>query len=341
MKKGRHPQKYYSIKYDIGGTMACEEEHIEVVDVESSESDDSETGQRETMERDSGNEEGDEDSDDVDEGGRVVEQDQDQELTDESEGEGDETTERCWLDAYITEIGETVWCGKEEDPQRQCWRRVDALTEDIRKEATHETTFKNIRIKDEATELDIFWALMPLKLDDLLKIVRDGADKANCKLVWDADHINAALYVIFGGAQFKDMTDLWSVKRKEMMPAPDFGLFLSRDRFQKMLRYWARGPSGTSEKLKDNPWEEVDYWMRAFNKCRREELEVGTNVTPDEMMFAWRGKKRNGGIPHLSFLKRKPIPLGTESKVVCERTFGLCMYVEVQKGKVAMARKKL
>jgi hypothetical protein len=73
VKKGRHPQKY-SIKYDVGGTMSCEEEHIEVVDVESSESDDSETGQRETMERDSDNEEGEEDSDDADEGGRVVEQ---------------------------------------------------------------------------------------------------------------------------------------------------------------------------------------------------------------------------------------------------------------------------
>ncbi len=114
---------------------------------------------------------------------------------------------------------------------------------------------------------------------------------------------------------FKDMTDLWSVKRKGMMPVPDFGLFLSRDRFRRILWYWARGPEGTSENLKDNPWEEVDYWVCGFNKNRREEIEVGTNVTPDEMTFAWRGKKGNGGIPHLSFLKRKPIPLGTESKV--------------------------
>jgi hypothetical protein len=89
-------------------------------------------------------------------------------------------------------------------------------------------------------------------------------------------------------------------------------LYLSRDRFKRILRYWARGPRGTSEKLKNNPWEEVDYWVRAFNKSRKDELEVGTNVTPDEMMFAWRGKKGNGGIPHLSFLQRKPIPLGTE-----------------------------
>ncbi len=34
-----------------------------------------------------------------------------------------------------------------------------------------------------------------------------------------------------------------------------------------------------------------------LNKARREELEVGTDVTPDEMMFAWRGEKGNGRIP--------------------------------------------
>ncbi len=112
--------------------------------------------------------------------------------------------------------------------------------------------------------------------------------------MWEAEHINAALCIIFGGAQFKDMTDLWSIRRKGMTPAPDFGLFLSRDRFKNILRYWARGPEGTSEKLRNIPWEEVGYWVRAFNKSRREEIEVGTNVTPDEMMFAWRGKKGMG-----------------------------------------------
>ncbi len=125
-----------------------------------------------------------------------------------------------------------------------------------------------------------------------------------------------------------------------MMPAPDFGLYLSRDRFKRILRYWARGPRGTSEKLKENPWEEVDYWVRAFNKNRKEVLEVGTNVTPDEMMLHGGAKKGMGEYRICLFLKRKSIPLGTESKVVCERTFGLYMYLEVQKGKVAMARKK-
>jgi hypothetical protein len=228
VKKRRMPQKY-SVKYDIGGTMTCEQDHIENAGVEESDTDESMNDEQKEQESDVENDVNEEDNEtdnEDDEGGRVMEQDQDQELTDESEGEGDGTTERCWLHAEITEIGETVWCGKEDDPERQCWRRVDGLTVDVRTEETKETTLKNLRINDNTTELEIFWALMPLKEEDLLKIIRDGAEEARCGLVWDVHHVHAALCVIFGGAQFKDMTDLWSVKRKGMMPAPDFGLFL-------------------------------------------------------------------------------------------------------------------
>jgi hypothetical protein len=242
-------------------------------------------GEQQEMGSDVKSQDNDEDNDtdnEADEGGIVPEEDRDNEVTDESEGEGEGATHRDWRAAEITEIGETVWCGKEDDPGRQCWRRVDGINVDARTEETRDTRLKNVRITDNTTELEMFWALMPLKEEELLKIVRDGADKEKSRLGWEVEHIHAALCVIFGGAQFKDMTDLWSAKRKGMMPAPDFGLYLSRDRFRKKLRYWARGPDGTSEKLRNNPWEEVDYWVRAFNKNRREEIEVGTNVTPDE-----------------------------------------------------------
>jgi Ni/Co efflux regulator RcnB len=222
------PQKY-SVKYDIGGTMACEEDHIENAGVEESDSDASRNDEGQEQDSDVENEVNEEDNDTDnadDEGGKVMEQDQDQEVTDDSEGEGDDNTERVWMDAEITEIGETLWCGKEDDPGRQCWRRVDGLPVDVRTEEIKDSRLKNLRITDNTTELEIFWALMPLKEEDLLKIIRDGAEEARCGLVWDVHHVHAALCVIFGGAQFKDMTDLWSVKRKGMMPAPDFGLFL-------------------------------------------------------------------------------------------------------------------
>ncbi len=58
------------------------------------------------------------------------------------------------------------------------------------------------------------------------------------------------------------------------------------------------------------------------------------------MMLEWKGNSRNRGLPHLSFIKRKPQPLGTEFKSVCEGTLGMSVFIEIQKGKVRMARKK-
>jgi hypothetical protein len=182
--------------------MACEEEHIEIAGVEESDSDDSEHEDVGEQESDPENEDVDTDNE-ADEGGIVLQNDQDNEDTDESEGEKDGETDRDYREAEITEIGETVWCGKEDDPGRQCWRRVECLKEDVRTEDIQETRFKNIRINDQTTELDIFWTLMPLKAEDLLQIIRDGADDANDKRKWDVDHVHAALCVIFGGAQFK------------------------------------------------------------------------------------------------------------------------------------------
>jgi hypothetical protein len=46
---------------------------------------------------------------------------------------------------------------------------------------------------------------MPLSPEKLLGIVREDADKANCLLTWKLDNILAALCIIFGGAQFKDL----------------------------------------------------------------------------------------------------------------------------------------
>ena len=40
-------------------------------------------------------------------------------------------------------------------------------------------------------------------------------------------------------------TDLWATEYKGMLAPPDFVRVLSYDRFQRILRYLARGPDGT------------------------------------------------------------------------------------------------
>ena len=44
-------------------------------------------------------------------------------------------------------------------------------------------------------------------------------------------------------------------------------------------------------------------------------------------------------MPHLSHVPRKPKPLGAEIKSLCDGVFGCMLFLELQEGKVCMARK--
>ncbi len=58
-------------------------------------------------------------------------------------------------------------------------------------------------------------------------------------------------------------------------------------------------------------------------------------------MIEWRGESGFGGLPHLSYIKRKPKPLGTELKSACEGTMGMCINIEIQKGKIANGKEEM
>ena len=248
VKKRRQAQEYM-IRYDNAESMRGVEEHIETAQDEGESDNDSEEA-KDNMDRDSDNASTDMELDAV---VRAQLQDNDNEVTDDEAGEVCEGEENEMTEGVA--MGETVTKGDDDDPKKKTWTRIAALPTDPRTEERQETTFKNLRIHDDTTELDIFLALLPLSPETLLQIVRDGGDRTNCKYKWNLEHILSALCIIFGAGQFKEGTDLWSVKRKGMMPGPDFGLYLSRDRFEKILRFWAYGPDGTEAKLPENPWE--------------------------------------------------------------------------------------
>ena len=47
-----------------------------------------------------------------------------------------------------------------------------------------------------------------------------------------------------------------------------------------------------------------------------------------------------GNLPNVSFISRKPQPLGTKFKVVCDSRTGIMIYVEIQRGKDGMSDAK-
>ena len=57
----------------------------------------------------------------------------------------------------------------------------------------------------------------------------------------------------------------------------------------------------------------------------------------DESMSAFKPRTtKTGGLPNISFIARKPEPLGTEFKTVCCALSGLMLHMEIQRGKAGM-----
>ena len=124
-----------------------------------------------------------------------------------------------------------------------------------------------------------------------------------------------------------------------MLAPPDFGRVLSYDRFQRILRYLARGPDGTEALKEADPWAEIRWMVDGFNNTRRIAFKCGWIVTPDESMIQWTGASGPPiGMPHMSFVPRKPVPLGCELKCAADGTSVVMMYIEVQEGKTRMMR---
>ncbi len=139
---------------------------------------------------------------------------------------------------------------------------MEAISKDSRQDIPdHDLSMKNMSITDDTEVVDIFWKMMPLDRDALCKIVRDRAEDIDDKKYrnWNVHHIDEAIKVIIGGAQFTTHTDLWATEYNGIMPPPDFGRYITKDRFMRVLRYWARGNLGVEHDLGHDPWGKCDH----------------------------------------------------------------------------------
>ena len=77
-------------------------------------------------------------------------------------------------------------------------------------------------------------------------------------------------------------------------------------------------------------WSEVSWVVSGFNRNRKKTVNPSWLICVDESMVAWTGQ----GCPHLSFVPRKPEPLGIEVKNACDGCSGVMLHLEIQDNKV-------
>lgn len=87
-------------------------------------------------------------------------------------------------------------------------------------------------------------------------------------------------------------------------------------------------------------WDIFIPVVEGFNDSRARIFKRAIRVVLDESMSGWRPKtSKRGGLPNITFLVRKPVPLGTEFKNSAGGASGCLLYLEVQEGKHAGAKK--
>ena len=116
---------------------------------------------------------------------------------------------------------------------------------------------------------------------------------------------------------------------------------MSKNRLKKMRELQALMYSTDEAELDPNdPWRYCRPPVRAFNRRRCTLIIPSWMLTLDESMSAWTGDEgvtpgvgsNSRPIPWLSFVVRKPEPLGAELKVVADGNVGCFLGVEIQEG---------
>ena len=120
----------------------------------------------------------------------------------------------------------------------------------------------------------------------------------------------------------------WSKEPQGIFHAMDFGRFMSRDRFECIIRLLQLSRD-------DCPDQQVLDFLDAVNKNLKDAVRPGTFLTLDESMIKSFHHDLKGKIKII----RKPRPIGNEIKNMSEAASNIVLHLELYEGKDVMQNK--
>ena len=135
-----------------------------------------------------------------------------------------------------------------------------------------------------------------------------------------------------------------SNKTDGIVTAVNASPYMSFTRFKYIKKIWMSQfemDLGEAHREK-NKWWRVGHLVDGFNNNRKVTVAASRVKVLDESMSAYRPQtSKTGNLHNISYIMRKPEPLGTELKTVASTTNnGPIIYAEVQEGKDAMKKKE-
>jgi len=136
-------------------------------------------------------------------------------------------------------------------------------------------------------------------------------------------------------------------KRPRLPRAQDYGFSMNRDRFEAVIRAFCAGAFDiyTDEDEKADPWVCVRNLIDSYNVRREKVVAPGDTLCIDEDTSRWtssasEAKYKLGGVPALTKMKLKPVPVSIMLKTLCDADSGIKLAIEIQEGKQRMTQKE-
>jgi hypothetical protein len=261
--------------------------------------------------------------------------------------------------AYVArkalDIGKTIIV--EHKKSKMTWKWT--LTEDhIPDKSTIEFEQVGLRGFDfenlsDSPAADVFFELWPGDYRQHLRVLNLWVAEHNAgirdrrktiKEVTHREYHHFLAILLYGCGYDEAGKDLWGVKNDypSVYGAPDLKQYtnMSYDRFKALKSLFHLAFTDPSTVDKSDPWWEIRSLVDGFNENRKAKVAASVYKVMDESMSSFRPKtSKTGNLPNISFVKRKPKPLGTEVKnMVCGAT-RMMLALEIQEGKFPMREK--
>ena len=189
-------------------------------------------------------------------------------------------------------------------------------------------------------EIDAFTHMLWMDIPEMVTVInqagqRDPTRRDRWK-AGSARELGIWFGLLLGALQYAESGEqLWDSKY-DTLSRPDFRPYMALTRFKDIRRH-VTATMAKNEAARVDPWWPLRGGVERFNAKRRALLRTVPVCVLDESMSAWRPRTtKEGGLPHISYVIRKPEPLGTEFKTAADPATGIMLALEIQEGKPAM-----
>jgi len=170
--------------------------------------------------------------------------------------------------------------------------------------------------------LHLSFADWRVTLDKMNQAINEANNNNNKKRVrvFSAEEFLTALGLMIGAAEYGGRgSQLWEgqadccggEKWESLVPDPNFDGIMKQYRFKDFRHFFPFAFKSETLKNNNDPWWEFAEAVNEFNNNRKTKLNLPKWLVVDESMSSWKPRQSpTGGLPNISFILRKPKPLG-------------------------------